>query len=84
MAQYSKTEKQVVSRRKDSFFEELGPPGEEVDSCPKDQPPPANQSPGGEFLGCTWEGGATCRTAVTPKAVLELLLCGLTASSWLF
>ena len=53
MAQYSKTETQVVSRRKDSFFEEMGHPGEGVDSCPKDQPPPANQSSKGEFLGCT-------------------------------
>ena len=53
----SPLEKQVVSRRKDSFFEEVGNPGEEVDSCPKDQLPPANQSSKGELLGHTMGGG---------------------------
>ena len=72
VAQYSKTEKQVVSRRKDSFFEEMGPPGEEVDSCPKDQPPPADQSPEGEFLGCTWEGGGYMQNSSHPKSRLRV------------
>lgn len=70
VAQYPNTEKQVVSRRKDSFFEEGGNPGEEVDSCPKDQLPPANQSSKGEFLGRTDGRRGLCAACV--------VVCGLT------
>ena len=60
----------MVSRRKDSFFEEGGNPGEEVDSCPKDQLPPANQSSKGEFLGRTDGRRGLCAACV--------VVCGLT------
>ena len=55
VAQYPNTEKQVVSRRKDSFFEEGGNPGEEVDSCTKELTSTVDQgtrSFKGEFQGC--------------------------------
>ena len=41
--QKSKTERQVLCKRKYSFFEEAGHPGEKMDSCPKE---PTLNSPG--------------------------------------
>ena len=59
VAQHPNTEKQVVSRRKDSFFEEGGNPGEEVDSCPKDQLPLLIRALKGSFWGAQMGGGGS-------------------------
>ena len=46
--QESNTERQVLGKRKDSFIEETGNPGEKVDSCPK-EPTPSCPSGGKSF-----------------------------------
>lgn len=59
VAQYPNTEKQVVSRRKDSFFEEVGSPGEEVDCVPKTSLPLLIRALKGSFWGAQMGGGGS-------------------------